>query len=52
METDANLPPVLSRAAAADDDDEEDGEQEEQGEGAPLTAPARLTLPPTLPPPQ
>lgn len=45
METDEALPPVLPTVASDDDDDDE---QEE--EGAAPAAPARLTLPPTLPP--
>ena len=45
METDEALPPVLPTVAPDDDDDDE---QEE--EGAAPAAPARLTLPPTLPP--
>ena len=46
METDAALPPVLPTVAPDDDDDDE---QEEEEEGALPAAPARLTLPPTLP---
>ena len=45
METDAALPPALPPAESDDDDDEQ-----EEEEGALPAAPARLTLPPTLPP--
>ena len=45
METDEALPPVLP-TVASDDDDEEEREEE----GAAPAAPARLTLPHTLPP--
>ena len=44
METDAALPPALPPADFDDDD-----EQQEEEEGALPAAPARLTLPPTLP---
>lgn len=44
METDSALPPVVRNVEMPDDDDDE---QEEEGA---LAAPARLTLPPMLPP--
>ena len=45
METDAALPPALPPSES----DADDGDEQEEKEGALPAAPARLTLPPTLP---